>query len=199
MEDRTRQPLRAVIIGAGHVGSTCAYSLQLSGLVSEIILINQNRERAKGEAMDLNHGMLFARPVRIWDGDVTDCSGADIVVLAAGVAQQPGETKLNLLKRNANMFMEIVPKIAHYTSDAILIVVTNPVDILTYVTWKISNLPPSQVNGINHMSLSLPSIVNRQGISHTLELPLAADERIALVKSSLILQSAIESLKQVYV
>lgn len=147
MEVKTRNPIRVAIIGAGHVGSTCAYALLLRGLVTEIVLINKNRERAKGEAMDLNHGMLFARPARVWAGDIVDCAGADIVVVAAGVAQRPGETRMDLLKRNAAIFEEFVPKVVEYAKDAILIVVTNPVDVLTHVAWKVSGLPASQVIG----------------------------------------------------
>jgi len=320
MYDLIRHPLRAVIIGTGHVGATCAYSLQLSGLVSEIILINQNQERAMGEAMDRCYGMLFARPVEVRAGDFSDCASADIVVLAAGVAQQPGETRLSLLRRNVEVFQEIVPQIAKYTEDAILIVVANPVDVLTYVTLRLSNLPPSQVigsgtilytarfrflisqhfhveprsvhayvigehgdsqvpvwslaniagvklddyghlnggkldcdtkaeiaentrraayeiikrkgstyyaianglvriieaivrnensvltvsslvvgsYGLTDLTLSLPSIVNRGGIVHTLELPLTAVERSALEKSSQVMQSAIQSLEPMY-
>lgn len=100
-----------------------------------------------GEAMDRCYGMLFARPVEVRAGDFSDCASADIVVLAAGVAQQPGETRLSLLRRNVEVFQEIVPQIAKYTEDAILIVVANPVDVLTYVTLRLSNLPPSQVIG----------------------------------------------------
>ena len=147
MEFRTRHPVRVAIIGAGHVGSTCAYALLLRGLASEIVLINLDRERAKGEAMDLNHGMLFARPVRVWAGDFADCDGSDIVVLAAGVAQHPGETRLDLLKRNMQVFQQIIPQVVKYAADAILIVVTNPVDVLTHVAWRLSGLPSTQVIG----------------------------------------------------
>lgn len=147
MKIRTSHPMRVAIIGAGHVGSTCAYALLLRGLASEIVLINLNRQRAEGEAMDLNHGMLFARPVRVWAGDFADCEGADIVVLAAGVAQDPGETRLDLLKRNTQVFQQIIPQIVKYTGDAILIVVTNPVDVLTQVAWRVSGLPARQVIG----------------------------------------------------
>jgi L-lactate dehydrogenase len=110
-------------------------------------LINLNQERAEGEAMDLNHGMLFTRPAHVWAGDFADCESADIVVLAAGVAQHPGESRLDLLKRNVDVFKKIVPDIIQYNQEAILIIVTNPVDVLTFVTWKISGLPPSQVIG----------------------------------------------------
>lgn len=147
MEFKTRHPVRIAIVGTGHVGSTCAYALLLRGLASEIVLVNLHRERAEGEAMDLNHGMLFARPVRVWAGDFADCKGADIVVLAAGVAQNPGETRLDLLKRNTRVFQEIIPEIVRYASDAILIVVTNPVDVLTHVAWRVSGLPAARVIG----------------------------------------------------
>jgi len=319
MGDRIRHPIRAAIIGMGHVGSTCAYSLQLSGLVSEIILIDRNPERAKGEAMDLNHGMPFAPSAQVWAGEFPDCAGADIVVLAAGAAQQPGETRLDLLKRNAKVFQEIVPQVVQHAADAILIVVTNPVDVLTYVSWKVSNLPTSRIigsgtildtsrfrylisqhfcveprsvhayvigehgdsqvavwslaniagiklddyghlnggtmdaraqaeitdktrgaayeiikrkgstyyaiatglvrlieaivrnensvltvsnlvqgtYGLSNVCLSLPCIVNRQGVVHALELPLALEESTALQKSSQIIRSAIESLELV--
>ena len=91
MLDTNQQVTKIAIIGAGRVGASCAYALQLRGLASEIVLINAHPERAEGEAMDLNHGSLFARPVRVWAGDFSDCRGADVIVLAAGAAQQPGE------------------------------------------------------------------------------------------------------------
>lgn len=147
MEYNMRHPVRVAIVGAGHVGATFAYALLLRGIASEIVLINLNQERAEGEAMDLNHGMLFTQPVHVWAGDFADCESADIVVLAAGVAQNPGETRLDLLKRNVDVFKKIVPPIVQYNPEAILIIVTNPVDVLTYVTWKISGLPASQVIG----------------------------------------------------
>ena len=147
MEFKIRHPVRVAIIGTGHVGSTCAYALLLRGITSEIVLINLNRERAEGEAMDLNHSMLFARPVQVWAGDFADCEGADIVVLAAGVAQRPGETRLDLLRRNTQVFQQIIPQIVKYAADAILIVVTNPVDALTHVAQRVSGLPSTQVLG----------------------------------------------------
>jgi L-lactate dehydrogenase len=147
MEYNTRHPVRIAIVGTGHVGATFAYALLLRGIASEIVLINLDHGRAEGEAMDLNHGMLYTRPARVWAGDFTDCTSADIVVLAAGVGQRPGETRLDLLRRNAEVFKEIVPRIVQINREAILIVVTNPVDVLTHVTWMISDLPASQVIG----------------------------------------------------
>jgi len=143
-----KQPLtRIVIVGTGHVGATCAYALQLLGHASEIVLVNAHRERAEGEAMDINHGSLFARPVRVWAGDFSDCKDADIVVLAAGASQKPGETRLDLLRRNTAIFHNILPRIVQHNKDAILIVVSNPVDVLTYIAYKISRLPARQIIG----------------------------------------------------
>lgn len=147
MHENSQQLTRIAIVGTGHVGATCAYALQLLGQASEIVLINAHFERAEGEAMDINHGSSFARPVRVWAGDYSDCRDAGIIVLAAGVSQKPGETRLDLLKRNAAIFNNILPQITQYTRNAILIVVSNPVDVLTYITWKVSGLPVQQVIG----------------------------------------------------
>lgn len=147
MENEKQPFRRVVIVGAGRVGSTCAYALLMQKLASEIVLISGNPEHAEGEAMDLNHGMLFAKPAKIWAGDYTDCAEAGIVVLTAGVSQQPGETRFDLLKRNAALFKEIVPKLVQCAPQAIFIIVTNPVDVLTYLTWKLSGLPASRVIG----------------------------------------------------
>src|SRR5512146_2944911 len=120
MEYPMQRPVRVAIVGAGNVGATCAYALLLNGLASEIVLLDVNRGRAEGEAMDLNHAMPFSRPARVWAGDYPDCRDANIVILAAGANQNPGETRLDLLKRNAGMFREIVPRIVAHTRDAIL-------------------------------------------------------------------------------
>src|SRR3972149_4347735 len=94
-------PTRVAIVGVGNVGATFAYSLMLSGLAAEIVLIDQNQARAEGEAMDLNHAVPFASPARVWAGDYADCAGAAVTVITAGAAQKPGETRLDLVKRNA--------------------------------------------------------------------------------------------------
>lgn len=141
------QSKRIAIIGAGHVGSTCAYALLLRGLFTEMVLVSKNRERAEGEAMDLNHGMLFARPARIWAGDYSDCAEAEIIIIAAGVAQVPGENRMDLLRRNADLMEEIIPQITEYNRDAILIIVTNPVDVMTQLAGKLSGFPSSRVIG----------------------------------------------------
>lgn len=138
---------KIVIIGSGLVGSTSAYAIMNWGLASEIVLVDLNKERAEGEAMDLSHGAAFAKPVKIKSGGYEDCKDARIVIISAGANQEPGETRLDLVKKNTEIFKSIVPRIMEYTKTAILLVVTNPVDILTYVTMKISGLPSKQVIG----------------------------------------------------
>jgi L-lactate dehydrogenase len=140
-------PTRIAVVGTGHVGSTFAYALLLSGLAAEIVLIDVNRAKAEGEAMDLNHTVPFAHPTRIWAGGYSDCSGAMVTVLAAGAAQKPGETRLDLVKKNATIFRQIVPEVVHHNPDGILLIATNPVDVLTYATWKLSGLPARRVIG----------------------------------------------------
>lgn len=140
-------PVRVAIVGTGAVGSTFAYALLMSGLATEIVLIDVNKSKAEGEAMDLNHAVPFTHPTRIWAGDYADCSGAAIAVLAAGVPQKPGQTRLECLQENAQVWREIVPAIAKHNPHRILLVATNPVDVLTYAAWKISRLPASRVLG----------------------------------------------------
>lgn len=138
---------KIVIIGAGLVGSTSAYAIMNWGLASEIVLLDLNEDRAEGEAMDLSHGAAFTKPVKIKRGSYEECKDAKIVIISAGANQNPGETRLDLVKKNTEIFKSIVPKIIEHTTDAILLVVTNPVDILTYVTMKISGLSSKQVMG----------------------------------------------------
>jgi L-lactate dehydrogenase len=140
-------PTRIAVVGTGHVGATFAYALLLSGLAAEIVLMDADRARAEGEAMDLNHTVPFARPTRIWAGDYADCAGAAITVVCAGTGQRPGETRLDLLKRNADIFGKIIPEIARHNPDGILLIATNPVDILTYVSLRLSKLPAKRVIG----------------------------------------------------
>ena len=141
------RPVRVAVIGAGNVGSTFAYALLLSGLASEIVLIDANRARAEGEAMDLNHTVPFTHPTRIWAGDYSDCTGAAVTVLAAGVGQKPGQSRMDCLRNNARIWRDIVPAIAHENPNGVLVVATNPVDILTYAAWRLSGLPPTRVLG----------------------------------------------------
>jgi len=140
---------KVAIIGAGHVGSTAAYSLMLDGIVSQISLIDINKEKAEGEALDLCHGMQFTKSAKITAGDSFELvKNAKIVVLCAGVAQKPGgQTRLDLLEKNTEIFKDMIPKIVQYNKDCILLVVTNPLDTLTYLTWKLSDFPSCRVFG----------------------------------------------------
>jgi len=138
---------KIVIIGAGHVGSTFAFSLMLSGLAREIVLIDKDDSLAIGECMDLNHGLSFAHPTKIYAAGFEGCEDADIVVITAGANQKPNETRTDLANKNVAVFKDIVPAVIKYTKDAILLVVTNPVDILTYVTLKLSGFPSNRVIG----------------------------------------------------
>ncbi|RSL34067.1 L-lactate dehydrogenase [Salibacterium salarium] len=139
---------RVVIIGTGAVGCSYAYSLLHQGTAGEIVLIDVNNEKAEGEAMDLNHGIPFApHPVKVWSGDYDDCKDADLVVITAGLAQKPGETRLDLLAKNTEIFQQIVKQVMDKKFNGIFLVATNPVDILTHVTWKESGLPKEKVIG----------------------------------------------------
>ncbi len=140
-------PTRVAVVGLGNVGATLGYALLLSGLAAEIVLIDKNHAKAEGEAMDLNHAVPFAHPTRIWAGDYEDCAGAAVVVIAAGANQEPGETRLDLLQRNASIFADVVPRIVEHNRDCILLIATNPVDVLTYTSLRLSGLPPHRVIG----------------------------------------------------
>ena len=147
MIDMHPHPIRVAVVGVGNVGATFAYALLLSGLATEIVLVDVNRARAEGEAMDLNHAVPFARPARIWTGDYTDCAGAAVTVIAAGVGQRPGETRLDLVRRNAEVFRQVIPGVVQHNPNGILLIATNPVDVLTYAAWKLSGLPAQRVIG----------------------------------------------------
>ena len=138
---------KIVIIGAGSVGTTFAYSLLIRGLVSQIAIIDINKERAEGEAMDLNHGMPFAFPAKIWAGDYSDCRDADIVVIAADRGQKIEQSRLDLAEGNLQLMKQIIPNITQYNSEGILLVVTNPLDVMTYAALKLSGFPKNRVMG----------------------------------------------------
>jgi L-lactate dehydrogenase len=149
MEHVSQYPAaRVAIIGAGFVGSTTAYALMMTGAASEIALIDAKKERAEGEALDLMHCMQFTTSVRIEAGDdFSLVKNAAVVVIAAGVPQKPGQSRSELLETNTLIFKDIVPKIMRYNSECIILVVTNPLDVLTYVTLKISGFPSCRVLG----------------------------------------------------
>ncbi|PKR85274.1 L-lactate dehydrogenase [Heyndrickxia camelliae] len=139
---------RVVIIGTGAVGCSYAYSMINQGVAEELVLIDVNESKAEGEAMDLGHGMPFApSPVKVWNGDYSDCKLADLIVITAGLPQKPGETRLDLIEKNKAIFKEMIKNIMDSGFDGIILVATNPVDILTYITWKESGLPKERVIG----------------------------------------------------
>lgn len=140
-------PSRVAVVGTGAVGSTFAFGLLLSGLASEIVLVDANAEKAEGEAMDLMHAVPFARTARVWSGAVGECQGAAVTVIAAGAAQRPGESRNDLVQRNAGIFRELVPQVAAANPEGIILVATNPVDVLSYLTYRISGLPAERVIG----------------------------------------------------
>ena len=138
---------KCAIIGCGFVGATTAYTLVNSNLFSEIVLIDVDRKKTEGEALDINHGLPFLSPVEIYAGDYSDISDAAIIIITAGANQRPGETRLDLLNKNTRIFHSIVSNIIRYNNEGIIIVVSNPVDVLTYVTLKTSGFPPNRVIG----------------------------------------------------
>jgi len=127
---------KVAIVGVGSVGATIAHTLMLQGLANELVLIDANRAKCQAEVKDLNHGRRFAPPVRIAAGALEDCRGAEIVVVTAGAKQKPGQTRLDLAQTNVAMFRELIPAISEAAPDAILLVVSNPVDLLTYAARK---------------------------------------------------------------
>jgi len=138
---------KIALIGSGAVGSTFAYTVLLKGLANELVIIDKNKDKAEGDSLDLNHGLLLAQPMRIYTGDYSDCRYADIIVITAGAAQKKDETRLDLMQRNVSIFQEILEETQKYNKDAIYLIATNPVDILTYITIKLTNLPKGRVIG----------------------------------------------------
>ena len=135
------------LIGTGMVGASFAYSLMQNGMANELVLIDADAARAEGEMMDLNHGLPFVRPMRIIAGDYADLADADVIVICAGIGQRPGQTRLELLQTNAGIIRNIVPKVTAANQDAIIVVASNPVDILTQITAQIVGLDRNRVLG----------------------------------------------------
>jgi L-lactate dehydrogenase len=135
------------IIGSGFVGSTAAYAIALRGSAAEVILFDVNEKMALAQAEDILHATPFAAPVRVKFGRYPQLKGANLVVLACGVSQRPGENRMKLLERNARVFESVVPQVLEYAPEAILLVVSNPVDVMTQVVTKVSKLPPGRVIG----------------------------------------------------
>lgn len=135
------------IVGCGFVGSSSAFALMQSSLFNEMVLIDVDKDRAEGEALDISDGVPFSSPMKIYAGDYSDLSDCGIVVVTAGAAQKPGETRLDLVHKNVAIFRSIIPQIAEHHFKGILLIVSNPVDILTYAAVKLSGFPENRVIG----------------------------------------------------
>ncbi|MGN0017641.1 MAG: L-lactate dehydrogenase [Candidatus Gastranaerophilaceae bacterium] len=138
---------KVAMIGCGFVGAACAFSIMQSGLFSEMVLIDSDRAKAEGEALDISHGVPFAKPIKIYAGDYDDIRESSLIIITAGANQKPGETRLDLVKKNISIFKSILPEIKKRNFNGILLVVANPVDILTSVAIKLSGLPENKVLG----------------------------------------------------
>lgn len=138
---------KAAMIGCGAVGATSAFCLMQSGLFSELVLIDANQQKAEGEATDLSHGLPFGRPMKIYAGTYDDLADCYLIIITAGAAQKPDETRIDLVNKNVQIFKSIIPEIVKRNTEGILLVVSNPVDILTYVTLKLSGFPTNRVIG----------------------------------------------------
>lgn len=141
------RPIKGVIIGAGQVGMACAYSMLIQNTLDDLLLVDVNQEKLQGEVMDLLHGLPFVEPTGIRSGTLADSDDPDVVVITAGAKQKPGETRLDLVKRNVQIFKSLIPDVVKYCPHAILLLVTNPVDVMTYVTLKLSEFPSNRVIG----------------------------------------------------
>ncbi len=142
---------KIVVVGAGKVGSTVAYTLMMSRLASEIVLIDVNKDRARGEALDISHGIAYLWQITVREGDYEDCADADLVIVTAGVGRQPGQTRLDLARTNVGVVRAIIEGVMKYASDPLLLIISNPVDVLTYMAQKETGLPASRVIGSGTM------------------------------------------------
>ena len=141
------KPSRIVVIGVGAVGSTTAYTLLLRERVDELVLIDANEKKAIGDALDMNHGLPFLGKSKVWAGTYEDCRDADIIIITAGAAQKPGESRTDLLRRNITIFENITDQVLKHNNNGILLVASNPVDIMSYFTWRKSGWPVNRVIG----------------------------------------------------
>jgi len=139
---------KVTVVGCGAVGMACAFSIMAQEVASEIALVDVMLDKLKGEVMDMQHGMSFLRNIKVaGSGDYSITAGSKLIIVTAGARQQPGESRLNLVQRNVGIFKSIIPKLCQYSPDAIFCVVANPVDLMTYVTWKLSGFPKNRVFG----------------------------------------------------
>ena len=138
---------KVTIIGAGSVGSTIAYTMAINNIASEIVMIDVNTKKALGEAMDIRQGTPFCSPISIYAGSYSDAENSDVVIITSGIARKPGQTRLELTQTNVDIIKSIAPEIVKYAPNAVYIIVSNPVDVLTYVFNKISGIPESRIIG----------------------------------------------------
>ena len=138
---------KVTIIGAGSVGSTIAYTLSNDDIASEIVMIDVNKEKVEGEVMDIIQGTCFRDPISIIAGDYEDAKDSDIVIITSGIARKPGQTRLELAQTNVNILKSIAPQIAAVAPNALYVIVSNPVDVMTYVFTKVSGIPENQIIG----------------------------------------------------
>lgn len=151
MAEKVKNGKKITILGAGNVGATIAYTLTTLNTCSEIVLIDINKEKAEGEVMDIRHGLPFCGNIDIHGGEYEDAKDSDIVVITAGIGRKPGQTRIDLAKVNVGLIKQVIPQVAAAAPDAIYVVVSNPVDIITYTILKCTNLSPSQVLGTGTM------------------------------------------------
>lgn len=170
MEQNKVNLRKVAMIGCGFVGSASAFCLMQSGLFSEMVLLDVNKDKAEGEALDIAHGVPLTRPMKIYAGDYDDIVDAAIIVITAGANQKPGETRLDLVKKNVAILKSIIPEIANRHCRGILLVVSNPVDILTYAALKISGFPKSRVIGSG-------TVLDTSRLKHLLGEHLGVDSR----------------------
>jgi L-lactate dehydrogenase len=138
---------KVTVIGAGNVGATIAYTLAVEGFVNEVLLIDIREEKASGEAMDIAQGAPFYSGTRVYSGTYADAVDSDMVIITSGMGRKPGQTRLDLAQVNVNILSDIAPQITKYAPDAIYLIVSNPVDVLTYVFHKITNIPANRIIG----------------------------------------------------
>ncbi len=158
---------KITILGVGNVGASIAYSLVIDGMCSEIVLVDINKDKARGEVIELRQSAVFCPSVKISYGDYADAVDSDIVVVTLGMARKPGQTRLDLAQTNTNIMKQIMPEVAKYAPNAIYVIVSNPVDIMTYAALKSTNLSPSQVIGTGTL---LDTIRLQEGLSEYLDI-----------------------------
>lgn len=144
---KQKKGVKITVVGTGMVGASTAFAIMASGLASDLVLVDINKEKAEGEAMDLGDAAAFIKPINVYAGTFEDCKDSNIIIFTAGANQKPGETRLDLVQKNVAILKESLPQLLKYSPDSIYLMVSNPIDVLTYVSLKISGLPTNQVFG----------------------------------------------------